>query len=127
MSYLLDSNALLWFRQENTRMPAPVLHMLQDPTKEVYYSVITPWELSIKQAKGKLSLPKHFFTSLPTLGFDCLPITEIHVETLRSLPTLHGDPFDRMLVAQAKTEHLTLITGDKQLAEYPVKTLVIGA
>ncbi|MBV8938317.1 MAG: type II toxin-antitoxin system VapC family toxin [Alphaproteobacteria bacterium] len=125
--YLLDSNVLLWFRQENEKLPKPALAMLKDPSVPVWYSVITPWELSIKQGKGKLALPEDFFETLPRLGFDCLPVKESHVYALRSLHRLHGDPFDRMLAAQAKTEKLTLVTGDKRLAAYPIKTLLIGS
>ena len=121
--YLLDSHALLWFREQ--KLPKAILRLLEDPNEPAYYSVITPWELSIKQAKGKLSLPKNFFSTLPSLGFDCIPIEEKHVEALRQLPRLHGDPFDRMLAAQAGSEKMTLVTSDKRLAAYPIQTLLI--
>lgn len=123
MSYLVDSHALYWFIFGNPRLPKKARELLEDPLEIIYYSVVTPWELSIKHSKGKLKLPDDFFDTLPNRGFDCLPIDESHINALRALPKLHGDPFDRMLVAQAKAEKMTLITGDKRLAEYPIKTL----
>jgi len=123
--HLLDTNALLWWVTEPRRIPSAIRGILSDPAQDVFYSVIGPWELSIKHAKGKLPLPKNFFPTLPKLGFDCLPVTDAHVEALCALPKLHGDPFDRMLIAQAHTEKMTLITSDKRLAAYPIKTLLI--
>ena len=102
-----------------------MIERIMDPENDVFYSVICPWELTIKDAKKKLHLPETFFSILANTGFDVLPITGKHVETLRNLPRLHGDPFDRMLVAQAVTEKMTLVTHDKKLASYPVKTIVI--
>lgn len=125
--YLLDSNTLYWWVTDAEKIPSNVRQLLQDSDHAVFYSVITPWELSIKNAKGKLPLPRQFFEKIPELGFDCLPVEEKHVQALRALPKLHGDPFDRMLVAQAKREKLTLITADKHLAKYPIKTLIVGA
>jgi len=107
------------------RKVASIASLLADSDRAVFYSVINPWELSIKHAKGKLKVPSNFFETFSTLGFECLPIEESHVQTLRELPPLHDDPFDRMLVAQAKVEKLTLITSDKRLAQYPVKTLLL--
>lgn len=125
MRYLLDSNIVYWLRFNSPIIDARLRQLLEDPNETFYYSVITPWELSIKHAKGKLPLPENFFPSLSQLGFDCLPIEEEHIDALRTLPVLHGDPFDRMLAAQAYHEHLTLITGDKRLAAYPIKTLLV--
>ncbi len=124
MRYLLDSHILHWFRFHSPRIPKQIYELLDD-TDAVYYSVITPWELSIKHLKGKLPLPDGFFDTLPTLGFDCIPIEESHIHALRSLPDLHSDPFDRMLVAQASAEKMTLITHDRNLAAYPIKTLLV--
>lgn len=124
MSYLLDSHILYWLRTKPETLSEKIRSILEDVNIDVYYSVVTPWELSIKHAKGKLPLPKDFFKTLPTLGFACLPIEETHIDALRELPDLHGDPFDRMLVAQAKCEKLTFITTDKKMKAYPIKTLI---
>ena len=126
MSYLLDSHIVYWFCIFDKRLPTKIRKLIEDANETVIYSVVTPWELSIKEAKKKIALPKNFFSLLPDIGFDCLPIEESHVDHLRSLPKLHHDPFDRMLVAQAKAEKLTLITADKELAAYPIKTLLVS-
>lgn len=124
MKYLLDTHILLWAVILDKRLPKVALELMKRTDVEIGYSVICSWELAIKEAKSKLRLPSNFFIDLPNLGFDCLNITETHVQTLRDLPPINSDPFDRMLVAQAKTENMTLITSDKRLAEYPVKLLI---
>ena len=124
--YLTDTHIIYWFRLGwHHRLTAPVVQLMEDIQNDVYYSVVNPWELSIKCMKGKLSLPDDFLTTLPNLGFDCMPIEEKHVETLRTLPRIHDDLFDRMLVAQAISENMTLITADKHLLQYPVKLLTV--
>lgn len=125
MRYLLDTHILLWAATLDKKLPDAVYEILRDADISVSYSVICPWELTIKEAKGKINLPKNFFEKLPDLGFSCLSVKEAHINTLRNIPPNHGDPFDRMLASQAKTENMTLITHDKIIAEYPIKTLLI--
>jgi PIN domain nuclease of toxin-antitoxin system len=125
MRYLLDTHILLWAATLDKKLPSGVYEILQDADISVSYSVICPWEITIKEAKGKIKLPKNFFTKLPDLGFSCLAINEEHINMLRNIPQGHGDPFDRMLASQAKTENMTLITCDKAIAEYPIKTLLV--
>lgn len=127
MIYLLDSHVIYWFCIGDRRLPVKTKNLIEDSSQAMFYSVVTPWELSIKIARKKLALSKEFFIALPRKGFDCLPIEETHVNVLRELPHLHGDPFDRMLAAQAKAEKMTLITADKRLAAYPIKTLLIAS
>ena len=78
--YLLDTNVLYWWRTGNPSLPPIIQNILTDTSNHIFYSVIAPWELSIKNAKGKLPLPKNFFPLLPKLGFDCLAIEEKHVD-----------------------------------------------
>jgi PIN domain nuclease of toxin-antitoxin system len=121
--YLLDSHILVWLRLEQKKV-AGIAEFLASEDNDIFYSVVNPWELSIKEAKGQLRVPEKFFESFSTLGFACLPVEEEHIAALRTLPPLHHDPFDRMLVAQAAAEKMTLITSDKRLAAYPIKTLI---
>jgi PIN domain nuclease of toxin-antitoxin system len=125
MKYLLDSHVVCWLRFNPLKLPGYINTILENEENQLYYSVVTPWELSIKHAKGKLHLPEIFFSTLPDLGLECVGIEHKHVEALRQLPHLHHDPFDRMLVAQAKEENLTFITADTMLADYPIKTLLV--
>ncbi len=125
MRYLLDTHILLWAAVLDKKLPKPVYDILRNTDIDVSYSVICPWELAIKEAKGKISLPKNFFAELVNLGIACLGINEPHVQMLRHIPLNHGDPFDRMLAAQAKAENMTLITHDKQFSDYPIKLLLI--
>jgi PIN domain nuclease of toxin-antitoxin system len=127
MNYLIDTQILVWTQFADKRLTASVFGILENMDHAIYYSVVSPWELAIKQAAGKLILPKEFYTMLPKQGFDCIPIEEKHIEALRELPLLHRDPFDRMLAAQAAAEHMTLITSDKRLAAYPIKTLLVNS
>ncbi|MEZ5691832.1 MAG: type II toxin-antitoxin system VapC family toxin [Rickettsiales bacterium] len=123
--YLLDTHILLWAVTLDKRLPNNVYDILQNGDIQVSYSVICPWELAIKEAKGKIKLPENFFSALPDLGFACLEIKESHVRMLREIPSGRGDPFDRMLIAQAKAENMTLISADKQLSNYLVNLLVV--
>ena len=124
-TYLIDTHILLWMRTGSDRLPLKIAALIEEESDRVHYSVLSPWELAIKEAKGKLRIPEAFFTTLPEFDLGCMNVKNEHVNALRSLPLLHHDPFDRMLVAQAKAERMTLITSDKRLAAYPIKTLLI--
>jgi len=86
-------------------------------------SVVSAWEMEIKRALGKLQVPDDLATQLKHLRFLELPLQFRHVQRLRKLPKLHRDPFDRMLVAQAMVDGLTLVTRDRNVLAYPVKSL----
>ena len=125
MKYLLDTHILLWAAAFDEKLPENVRKILSDRRFDICYSVINCWELALKESKGKILLPEHFFTQLPSMGFPCLPVKEAHILSLRRLPAGHGDPFDRMLLAQADAEGRTLITRDATLAHYPVQTWIV--
>ncbi len=91
----------------------------------VYVSAATAWEISIKRALGKLEAPGNLETEIANNGFLELPITTVHAVVAGGLPDHHNDPFDRMLVAQAMSEQLALVSRDKQLARYGV-SIVAG-
>jgi PIN domain nuclease of toxin-antitoxin system len=118
---LIDSHILLW-RVDRTirRLDDSVEAILDDPDLRVVVSAASLWELAIKANKGKLKLPDSFRDKIDVAGFEVLPVTAEHALAVAALPKLHGDPFDRMLVAQAKLERLTLMTRDARLAQYGV-------
>lgn len=123
MRLLLDSHILLRLDHDPSLVPASQQDVIADKANEVLVSAVTAWELGIKQRKGKLVLSKPVSEQRIRFGFLELPITFAHAEYAAGLPLLHGDPFDRMLVAQAIVEGLTLVTADTVIREYAVTCL----
>jgi PIN domain nuclease of toxin-antitoxin system len=122
--YLLDTHILLWLNSELSRIPSPVIAQI-DLADLVYYSAASAWELSIKQSIGKLRLAAPISVFAGQSRFLELPVTTEYAEVAAKLPLHHRDPFDRMLVAQAMSENLVLITADRRLPSYDVKTTLI--
>ena len=120
---LLDTQALLWWRTDDPTLKRAVHQAISDPANDVFVSAVCIWEIAIKRALGKLRAPDHLAASVEAAGFSELPVTFVHAEQAGSLPKLHGDPFDRMLVAQAQIEGLTLVTADANILQYPVRTM----
>lgn len=123
MRYLLDTNVVLWAWGGDRRIRGEVRRILL--SEEVFVSVISAWEVTVKIALGKLEVPGSFDDALERAGYARLPLTFEHVRHLDGLPRHHGDPFDRMLVAQALSESMTLLTGDSQLAAYPAQVQIV--
>lgn len=127
MKLLLDTHAFIWWDSEPHKIPASALAHLQDPANLVLLSVISLWEIQIKSQIGKmhLRLPLADILKLQKQnnGLIELPILSEHVLALDGLPLHHKDPFDRLLIAQAKTEGATLVSNDSLLAAYPVNLL----
>lgn len=125
MQLLLDTHTLLWTMDDaKTRIQPDALQAINDPDNIVYISMATLWELGIKSNTGKLTLPDEFLDSLPELGYEILAITMPHIKVYMDLPLHHRDPFDRILVAQAMHERLTLVTRDPIMQQYDVVTLL---
>ena len=125
MNLLLDTHVLLWWLADDGRLSREARATIRDPRSVVYVSAATAWEISIKRALGKLDAPANLDTAIADSGFLELPITMAHALAAGDLPDHHTDPFDRMLVAQAISEQLALVTRDEQLARYGV-TLLAG-
>lgn len=123
MSLLLDTQVLLWCLADPGRLASKARRRIEGSGQVVFVSAISAWEIEIKRALGKLQAPNDLEEQLSERRFTELPVRLAHVAELRSLPNLHRDPFDRMLVAQARVEQLTLVTADEQLKGYPVKLL----
>jgi PIN domain nuclease of toxin-antitoxin system len=120
---LLDTHVALWLLAAHP-LANGVEQRLADPANDLRLSIASPWELAIKQRSGKLDgLGDDYLDVLVQQGVELLPITPEHVRVVRDLPLHHRDPFDRMLVAQAQVEGLTLVTRDRRLTDYDVRVL----
>jgi PIN domain nuclease of toxin-antitoxin system len=114
---LLDTHALVWW--DNDKLPARVAKRIRDAT-EVYVSAVTAWEIAIKSGLGKIDAKGSVAEAIADYGFTELPIIVSHADAVRLLPPHHRDPFDRMLIAQARVESLTLVSRDRALRLYDV-------
>lgn len=123
MRLLLDSNALLWWIEEDGPLTAEVRAMIDDAFNEIVVSAASIWELSIKAAKGRLRLPPNLLVQLAAMEIDVLDISGAHAEVAAALPMHHSDPFDRMLIAQALHHDLIVATADRRFAAYGVATV----
>lgn len=120
---LLDTHALLWALESPDVLADTARAAVANPRNAVFVSAASVWEISIKGALNKLRVPPDLIQSIETVGFSELPITAFHAEQAGSLPLLHTDPFDRMLVAQAQAEGLILVTRDGNIPRYGIRTL----
>ncbi len=124
MHLLLDTHVLLWTVAEQHRLSRRIRDILADAANVQYISIASLWEITIKAALGKLpSLPKKFFESIESTATLLLPVEVPHLKTLEKLPLYHKDPFDRILIAQAQYEDLTLVTHDPDMKRYKVSLL----
>lgn len=129
MRLLLDTHAVLWWALDDRRLGADARRSIADAA-EVYVSAASIWEMAIKIGLGKLELVRFEMAELPELaerlGFLDLSITAEHAASVAALPGHHSDPFDRLLVAQAKQEGLVLVTADRQFSAYGVPLIGAG-
>jgi len=121
LSLLLDTNALLWAVHEPQRLSPQAIAAIRTETSAV--SLVSFWEIAIKQSIGKLDAGDGLESWVRAAGLEVVPIRSEHVWRTRDLPLLHRDPFDRMLVAQALIEGMTLVTSDRAFAEYGVSVI----
>jgi PIN domain nuclease of toxin-antitoxin system len=117
---LLDTQALIWTLANPGRLSAAATDALRNYGNEVFVSVASPWEIAIKTALGKLSPIDDLEFQIDDKRFELLPISLSHTAAVASLPHHHRDPFDRMIIAQAQVESLTLVTSDREIRRYPV-------
>ncbi|MFC6162834.1 type II toxin-antitoxin system VapC family toxin [Kribbella jiaozuonensis] len=119
---LLDTHVLIWWLQASPELSDDLRNRI-DTELDVYVSAASVWELSIKQAAGKIKLPDDLREWIERGGLSELPISMAHADVAGRLPPIHRDPFDRMLVAQALVERLTLVTRDGLIQRYDVPIL----
>jgi PIN domain nuclease of toxin-antitoxin system len=120
LTLLLDTHALLWWLSDDPTLSEAARTVIAAPDAVVTVSAASAWEISIKSSLGKLEVPDDLEDQLARHRFKPLPITVSHALAAGSLPRHHDDPFDRMLVAQARLEGLTLVTRDSRIALYGV-------
>lgn len=123
MRLLIDTHVLLWWLADDDRLPAGVREMVST-APDVRLSAASVWEIGIKRKIGRLEVPEDYLDAVDAGEIDLLPITAQHAEIAGALPRHHDDPFDRMLVAQAKSDDLTLLTADRRLTDYDVPVLL---
>ena len=122
MKLLLDTHLLLWAAGHPARLSAPATKLIDSPSNELLFSAASIWEVAIKRGLGRSDFqvdPRLLRRGLLDNGYSELPVLSDHVVALDSLPTIHKDPFDRLLVAQATVEGITLLTADSVVAQYP--------
>jgi PIN domain nuclease of toxin-antitoxin system len=118
---LVDTNVIVWLLLgDRLRVSETARLAVEDERNRVVVSAATVWEIAVKRSVGKLTIEDGWSRALTRLGFDALPVTSIHAEAVEQLPWHHRDPFDRLLVAQARTEDLELVSADARLAAYGV-------
>lgn len=124
---LLDTHALYWYEAGDERLPPRTVDAMRAGTRPLVISAATIWEMAIGLAKGRWPQVGAFFPDaaarLRGKGYRVIPIAPVHAERSATLPWLHNDPFDRLLIATAEIEGLTLVSGDLQIRRYPISWL----
>lgn len=121
---LLDTHAMLWLLLGDKRLSQTARRTIADAAQPLIVSAISLWEVATKRSLGKLSAPADLSRQLARLGaIELLPISPLHAEAVGELPWHHRDPFDRMLVAQAQAEGLSIVSADPALAQYGVDVI----
>lgn len=123
MRLLLDTHAFLWWTGDDHRLGPAARSAISDPENVVYVSAASAWEISIKRAKGKLRTSRDLEAAIAEHGFRALSIEIRDGIAAGALPTHHRDPFDRMLIAQAQRESMTVVTNDSAFEKYEVDTV----
>ncbi|MFE4871477.1 type II toxin-antitoxin system VapC family toxin [Streptomyces sp. NPDC056682] len=123
MRLLLDTHVVLWWLDDSPELSGEIKDLL-DTEPGVYVSAVSPWEIAVKQSLGKLDGPQDLAERVRDSQFTGLPITAGHGVRAERLPAHHRDPFDRILVAQAQIEGMTLVTRDKWIPQYEVPVML---
>ena len=125
MNLLLDTHILLWWLEDSPRLSASARDTIRD-SEIVFASAVSAWEIEVKRARGLLRAPDNLEMTIRARDLQPLSMTISHAVAAGRLPSHHGDPFDRMLIAQALLESLTLMTADKKLKHYDVAVMLVS-
>lgn len=120
---LIDSHILLWIFADPNKLKNKHIDLIENPAVDVIVSNASLWELHIKASLGKLTIPENFFQEMKSNLISILPVHSPHLKTLLHLPFHHGDPFDRMIISQALSENIPIISYDQTFTGYPVELL----
>ncbi len=123
MQYLLDTHVLLWWLTEPKKLSTKVQHIIADKNSHVFISSVSIWEIAIKKDLGRLDIPVNILSVLQTENIQVLLLSAEEGLGIIDLPKIHNDPFDRILIAQAKFKDMVFITKDQKIIEYPIITL----
>ena len=123
MNLLIDTHILLWWLDDSSRLPPKAATAIADLGNLLFVSAAVIWEIRIKQVIGKLTIAPTFYRVIQQEGFETLPISADHAYAVGELPLIHRDPFDRLLIAQARIERLTIVTHDPVFKRYDVPLL----
>ncbi len=123
MRYLLDTHVVLWWLTEPEKIHTKARKIIQDQSNEILISTASFWEIAIKKSIGRLTMPHNLLETIALEGFKTLPIMPDECIGVADLPMYHSDPFDRLMIMQAKLYNLVIITRDNKMPEYPVITI----
>lgn len=123
MNYLLDTHIILWWLTNPKQIAPKACKIISDKGNSIFISSASLWEMAIKKSLGRLTLPRNIVEILQTEGFQIMSISHEEALGISDLPQIHQDPFDRMLVMQAKLNNCVLITRDKNVMDYPIITI----
>ena len=122
MRILVDTHILLWASDDPDSIPKAARSLLNNPENDLFFSPLSIWEVSVKGTLGRQDFqfdPRVLYRNLLANGYAELPLSSEHAIAVQNLPNLHKDPIDRLLIAQATVEGITLLTSDRQVAKYP--------
>jgi PIN domain nuclease of toxin-antitoxin system len=125
MNFLLDTHVLLWWLDDSPHLSEAGRNAIANPDNLIVLSAVIIWEIRIKQALGKLEIAPNFYRVINNQGFELLSITADHADATGDLPMHHRDPFDRMLIAQAKLEGLSIVTHDTVFKRYGIPVMKV--
>lgn len=127
MKFLLDTHTFLWWNMDDSQLSSLAKEIIADGGNEIFLSAASAWEIAIKTARGRLSLPedptRYVSSRLSLHGFQALPVHIHHATQIYHLPMHHADPFDRLLIAQSQTESMPIISADAEIRKYDVEII----